>query len=158
MVISSIIPYISFISIEWILSSAFCVDADYVLWSIAPVSDGWPIQMAVGGDRGWLSTLILSMEPHSVLTSWAESDGARENQGRCELQAMLFQWAIRQNGSVLAWGAGWRRGDWACSLLGLTSHCLLWSQQNGPLGPCLRRQPAALGWVRSGSGLGLGLG
>ncbi len=35
-------------------------------------------------------------------------------------------------------------GDWACILLGLTSHCLLWSQQNGPLGPHLRRQAAGI--------------
>lgn len=36
----------------------------------------------------------------------------------------------------------WR--DWACILLGLTSHCLLWSQQNGLLGPHLQRQTARI--------------
>lgn len=35
-------------------------------------------------------------------------------------------------------------GDWACILLGLTSHCLLWSQQNGPPGPHFRRQAAGI--------------
>lgn len=34
--------------------------------------------------------------------------------------------------------------DWACILLGLTSHCLLWSQQNGLLGPHLQRQTARI--------------
>lgn len=57
--------------------------------------------------------------------------------GRCCLVPQrsigpLFREACDGPGSRLeAWG------DWAWILLRLTSHCLLWSQQNGPLGPHL---------------------
>lgn len=45
------------------------------------------------------------------------------------------------------WGSKVRAGGggyWACILLGLTSHCLLWSQQNGPQGPYFRHQAAGI--------------
>lgn len=60
------------------------------------------------------------------------------NLGRCRLQTTELHRVIIQEGMWGSWEQTGGGGDWACVLLGLTSHSLLWSQQNGPQGPHLR--------------------
>lgn len=64
--------------------------------------------------------------------------------GRCQWQTTELHGANIQEGMWGSWVQAGGGGDWACILLGLTSHCLLWSQQNGPLGPHLRHQAAGI--------------